>query len=458
MTAERAGVPSVSLVATTFLRQGQLVASALGITNPGIIEYKGHPTVDSDEVFEGKIRSMTDQVVAAFASEVATNVKSSDPAPRDIVFTGTLNEVQEHFYDQFWSDGLPIVPPTLDRVEEFLRYTDRDPNEVLGALLPENRAATVWNVAVNGVMAGCRPEYLPVLIAVVEAVADPLYRVQDAGSTPGWESLIILNGPIIKELGFHTGPGLMRIGMQANTSVGRFLRLYLRNVAGLRVKKDIGTDKGSIAQTFNVVLAENEDACAELGWTPFSVQRGFEPGENVVTVMSEAYLTPPIYTAGDKAAEHAAEIRDIFGSSCSHWAHMGLNQFFPLLMVGPAIAEVFAREGWSKEDLREYLVQNCKMPARAMEEDAYHIAQRRMNLYERVQNGDLPASYGESTDPERLVPVFLPTGKDHEIGIVVGGDPGRNQSKGYVQNHRQGIPVSKPVQLPSSWGQLPKKP
>ena len=97
------------------------------------------------------------------------------------------------------SDGLPIVPPTVERVAEFLRFCDRPGETELGVLLPDKRHATVWNVAVNGVMAGCRPEYMPILVALVEAMADPRYGVEHSGNTPGAETLIILNGPLIKE-------------------------------------------------------------------------------------------------------------------------------------------------------------------------------------------------------------------------------------------------------------------
>ena len=122
----------------------------------------------------------------------------------------------------------------MEKVDNFLKFMERQPGEIIGKLLPENREATVWNVAVNGVMAGCRPEYMPILLAAVDAIADPEFRIQDGGATPGWEPLIILNGPIIKQLGFNYETGVMRPGRQANTSIGRFLKLYIMNIAGLR--------------------------------------------------------------------------------------------------------------------------------------------------------------------------------------------------------------------------------
>ena len=142
----------------------------------------------------------------------AQKAVGGEPGARDIVCSGSFEEVNEYFLAHEYSDGLPIVPPTIAKVEAFLRYTDRQPDDVLGVLLPDNRAATVWSVAVNGVMAGCRPEYMPVLIAAVEAMADHDYGVEHSGNTPGGETLIVLNGPIIKELGFNYTQGVMRDG------------------------------------------------------------------------------------------------------------------------------------------------------------------------------------------------------------------------------------------------------
>ena len=119
--------------------------------------------------------------------------------------------------------GCPIVPPTLEKIEEFLSFTDRAPEESLGILLPENRAATIWAVAVNGVMAGCRPEYMPILVALIEAMADPTYGVEHSGNTPGSDTLIILNGPIIKDLKFNYTKGVLREGFMAEHVGGPFL-------------------------------------------------------------------------------------------------------------------------------------------------------------------------------------------------------------------------------------------
>jgi hypothetical protein len=251
--------------------QGRTFAKALGVPNLTIAEYPGViMTHTADELRRNVREILVPNIIDGLAKPVPVAMKITEPEREDVVFRGTLDEVQEHFDEQLWSDGLPVIPPTLDRVRAFLRFTERDAAEVLGILSPDDREATIWNIAVNGVMAGCRPEYMPVLVAMAEVIAEPRFHLRDAGATPGWEPLIILNGPIVKELDFNYESGVMRVGRQANTSIGRFLRLYMRNVAGLRIAPG-HTDKGSIATGFNVVVPENQDALDELGWPSYRV-------------------------------------------------------------------------------------------------------------------------------------------------------------------------------------------
>lgn len=454
---ERAGVPTVSVIATGFLKQAAVVAQGLGLPDLAIAEFSGVPMTYST----GELRRQVEEVllprIIDGLSQPLQGATSGGvqvgPKPRDIVFSGTLDAVNEHFHRNFWSDGLPIIPPTPDRVERFLHFTDRDPQQVIGVMPPANREATVWNVAVNGVMAGCRPEYMPILLAVVEAVADPAYKVEDAGSTPGWESLIVLNGPIIRQLAFNSGQGVMRVGKQPNTSIGRFLRLYLRNLAGFHHSPE-GADKASIGQSFLVALAENEDAIAEVGWQPYSVDRGFKAGENIVTVQSVVAISAPAYSQSEHAIEHARLLADVIGErACGYWTAVGMcyANWHPLIMLGPSIARVFAKDGWSKDDLRAYLYENVKIGAARAEYYAYGVGLTGFRISEAVKQGLLPPVYHESDDPDRLVPVFQ---RPAWIGIVVAGDPGRNQSKGYVSNHVQGPPVSRKIVLPRNWEDL----
>jgi len=442
--AERAGVPSVSIVTTPFLQQAAVVSKGVGLPSLPIAEYPGVPMTDGSDGVARKIHDLLPQIVAGLAgAREGIHTRAAEPAARDTIYRGTLDEIQEHFHDNLWSDGLPVIPPTLERVERFLAQTRRRPDDVIGRLLPENRAATVWSIAVNGVMAGCRPEYMPVLLAIVEAIADPIFRAEDAGSTPGWEPLVILSGPIARRLDLNHGQGVMRVGRQANTSLGRFLRLYLRNIAGLRIPPGAG-DKGSIAGSFNVALAEDEDTARALGWSTFGADQGFTRDDSVVTVQSVVSISPPIYSAGTRALDHARILADVFGGACSYWSSIGMKyaRWEPLLVLGPSIARVIAEDGWSKDDLRRYLHEEVTITARQAETYALQVGATSFTLEAHVKAGVLPAAYAVSSDPDRTVPVFV---QPEKIGVLVAGDPGRNQSKGYVNNHIQGGRVSRKV-------------
>jgi hypothetical protein len=415
------------------MRQAQSIARALGIGDAWIAEYPGVIPNDSSELFEQKVREcIVPGLREGFATTAGPSVVAAEPERRSVVFSGSLDQIQEHFSQQQWTDGLPIIPPTPERLKAFLRCTDRDPDEVLGVLAPEYREATVWNVAVNGVMAGCRPEYLPILLAAVEAIADPEFRLEDAGSTPGWEPLVIVSGELTRALDFNTEGGAMRIGRQANASIGRFLRLYMRNVAGLRTPPG-GTDKGSIGLNFNVALAENEAAVAAVGWPAFRVDQGFSAEDNVVTVQSVVAISPPI-----------------LATTCGPWSFTGVwyKRWHPLLVMSPSVAHAFAADGWSKDDIRRNLYEQLKIEARWLDGYPMHVAGAAVPLADLVRDRVAPALYAASDDPDRLVPILL---RPEWTNILLAGDPGRNQCKVYVNNHEQGPPISKKVQLAAGW-------
>jgi hypothetical protein len=449
---EKLGIPTASIIGSGFLKQAEVVSKGLGVPL-AIGVYPGAPMVDSEEVLREKVRtSLVPGLVEGLtgAAPQAT-ASTAEPAPGTVVFRGSFDEVQEHFHDQLWSDGLPVVPPTRERVDAFLRHTDRAFDEVLAVVPQEGREASILSIAVNGVMAGCRPEYMPILVAAVEALVEPRFHLQDAGSTPGWEPVVIVSGPIAKELGFHAGQGMMRVGRQANTSVGRFLRMYLRNVCGLRIPPGAG-DKGSIAQSFLVAMAEDEDAVAEIGWPTFGEDQGFARGDNVVTVQSVVAITSPIYSAGDQALTHVQQWAEVIGGSFTYWAHAALKKglWGPLIVASPSVARVIASQ-WSKDEVRAWLKANMRATAERMTHYARMTSTPTFDLAQLVAERVLPPEYAASPDPGRLVDIVI---RAEEIRILVAGDAGRNQSRAYQSNHIQGPPTSKRVQLPRAWEEL----
>src|SRR3989442_2860256 len=178
------------------MQQAGVVSKGVGLPSLPIAEYPGVPMTDGSDAVARKVEALLPQLVAGLAGARDTGrPTAAEPGPRDVVHRGTLDEIQELFHKNLWSDGLPVIPPTLARVERFLAHTRRQPDEVIGRLLPENRAATVWSIAVNGVMAGCPPEYMPLLLAIVDAIAETIFRAEDASSTPGSEPLVIVRAP-----------------------------------------------------------------------------------------------------------------------------------------------------------------------------------------------------------------------------------------------------------------------
>ena len=191
---------------------------------------------------------------------------------------------------------------------------------------------------------------------------------------------------------------------------------------------------------------------AELGWQSFAQGLGFDRSQNIVTVQSAIAATIPIFSAGTSAEEHMDPLVEIFGTTCGYWAHTAARKgmYYPLLIISPAVAKVLAESGWTKQDVQNYLFKHSKVSARALYKHAWHIgfSETQFDLEMLVKSGIISDAYVQSEDPDRLVPVFI---KPEWIGIVVAGDPNRNQSKGFVQNHDQAPPISKEITFPAKW-------
>ena len=410
---------------------------------PGVIPNDSVPTF-RNKVRERMMPKFIDALVAS-QPPILRAPQKIDPSAEDIVFRGDLDAIQEHFTEQLWSDGLPIIPPTLDRVEAFLRHTARAREEVIATLLPELRSATVWNIAVNGVMAGCRPEYMPVLIAVVECLSDPLFRIQDAGATPGWEPLVTVSGSVVTKLNFNAGGGLMRVGRRANSTIGRFTRLYMRNVAGLLTPPGL-TDKAAIGSTFNMALAEDDSVIDKIGWPPYRVDRGFAVGSDVVTIQSVQAISGPIYSGGASAEEHLDTLSYYLAATSGPFGFTGLmdGSWHPLLVLSPSVAMELSRQGIDKNAIRRYLFEHARIRGDLYDWQAPGAGATSFRVARQLEQNYLPIEFvndvalrGDGTVPVLIRPEWL--------SIVVAGDPARNQSRFYMNNHKQGVPVSRAI-------------
>jgi hypothetical protein len=448
-TAEEANLPAVGVVSSGFEAMARSVAKIFGDDDPRLAVYPGAIQTDTGETFGRKVHEVVlDQIEEALQRSkpgVPDEQIEIEPEPREVVFTGSLDEVEEYFQSKGWSDGLPIVPPTPDRVDRFLAATKEEPGTVLGVLPPELREITITNIAVNGVMAGCRPEYMPVLVAVAQCLMDPRFRLEDLTSTFGLEPLIVVSGRVVEALDFNTGTGAMRVGRQANTSIGRFLRLLLRNVGGLRMPPGT-SDAGAIGYSFNVVMAEDEPSTRALGWEPFRVDNGFARDSSTASVLLVTNHSAPIYTAGESAEEHLETIARILANAIGPWAYTAAvhGGFNPLLLVSPNVAQALHDFGVDKAEIRTYLYDQLRIRADVTERYAHQVGRTDFSFAASIDDQALRESWVASTDPARLVPMLIDPAW---TSIVVGGNPGRNQSRAYVGNLVAGPPVTQQIDL-----------
>jgi len=451
--AETAGVPTASLVCEGFIGQAKSTSAGLGFSDLPLALVPGHPDVQTSDELRANILGVT--LVRVVESLTAVSEQSApivEPVRGEVVFTGSFDEVNRFFYEKRWSDGLPIVPPTAESVEAFLAFTDRDRMEVLGVMLPDNRAATVGSVAVNAVMAGCRPEHMPILVALVEAMADPQYGVEHSGNTPGAETQIILNGPLIKELGFNHQQGALRDGFLPNTSIGRFWRLYLRNVAGFLLHEN---DKATFGHTWRVVLAENEDALREIGWPSIAQEAGVAPEETAVTVAryTGAHVITSVFgkTAEECLPYLADSLVKYTGWELVFTVGIAAGTYRPLLILSPIIAKTIAASGLTKAQFQQRLFEQARIPAALFEKyigGFNNLVPGRRTLFDLVALRKAPKVFGLSRDPQRLVPIVA---RPEDLMIAVSGDPMRTNCFFLAHNGMLGYPTTKRIGLPTDW-------
>jgi hypothetical protein len=251
-------------------------------------------------------------------------------------------------FERGWTDGLPVVPPTEARVRAMLGGTRREPGELIGVVPPRMGEATVEAVAINAVMAGCRPEYLPVVIAALEAMLEERFNLNGVqATTHSCAPLTIVNGPVVGRIGLNAGTNVFGQGFRANATIGRAIRLILTNLGG--GIPDLG-DKATHGHPgkFSFCIAENE---AESPWEPLHVERGRAPEESAVTVL--ACEAPQAILGGPRVI--AAHMRAP-GSNNINWGGEAL------VVLGPVIAQRLARRGWSKRDVKQYLFEHGRAP------------------------------------------------------------------------------------------------
>lgn len=318
-------------------------------------------------------------------------------------FENSLEEIEDELYERGCTDGLPIVPPTPERVARMIAFNNLDPQELVAAkIAPQNGPATVEKIAINAIMAGCRPEHLPVVIAAVEAMTSEgfdLFGVQ--ATTHPCAMVVMVNGPIRKQLDINCGSGAMGPGWRANAAIGRAVRLIMLNLGGAAPGNVDKSTQGTPAK-YTFCFGENEE---ESPWEPFHVARGFDAEDSTVTVLG---LEGPQDINGQDSTRADSFLKILANSLVSP----GTSNFrFTtgsdlVVCLGPEHALILGREGVTRRQVQEYLFEHCRVPVDKFTEE--HVA-RRLST---------PAQYG---DWDGVSPVPIVLAPENFLITVVGG-------------------------------------
>jgi hypothetical protein len=313
-------------------------------------------------------------------------------------------------------DGLPRITPTQSRVDAVLEYTDRDPDESLGHMPPRHGAATVEKLATNAVIAGCRPEYFPVILAAVEGMLHDEFGLRGILSTthPCWP-VIMVNGPIADELEINYGVNTMGQGFRANSTIGRAISLIAMNVGGaVPGQSDDATYGGPHKK--GVCFAENEKRNP---WEPLHVERGHDGDTSAVTVFSAE--SP--HNINDHVARDAATLL----TTCAHtMAVLGTNVLYyeegePHLNLSPEHAELIADDGWSKMDVKRFIYDHARVPKYLFE--GHGMAWEHDSVAKHHQVTSPHEGVGLAAKPEDVI-VTVSGGQGRQsFFLPIGGDP-----------------------------------
>jgi hypothetical protein len=313
----------------------------------------------------------------------------------------------EVWFEKGVTDGLPVIPPSRARVERMLAASARARDHLVGEVAPNYGRATVEKIAINAVMAGCRPEYFPVVLAAVEAACDPSFNLHGVSTSTHFSSpLIVVHGPIRTRIGLNCSFGVFGPGHRANATIGRALRLVMINVGGVRPGETSMSTFGHPGR-YTYCIGEHEEVSP---WPPYHASRGLAAADSAVTVFAGE--------APHGISDHASRTaRALAGSLGWSMASLWNAKHFPLyshtmLVVGPEHARTLADDGWSKDDLVRHIFETVRMPYGRLTPDE-----------DNGEGTNLRFAKGGEPAADQPIPKF-PSPEELHV-VVAGGTAGR---------------------------------
>lgn len=461
IAAEYIGIPSVMIAAPGFDAQAKTTAYNNGVPVLRVAVYPGAFASHTEEELKQNTREfLWPQILEALTTQITDeeyldNQQLEPTDPQAPIFSGTIDEVNEFYNDMMWSDGMPIIPPTLARVQEFMDFTDYRWDRTIAVLSPSYRSTLVWHVAINGVMAGCKPEHMPILIALTKAMTSSEFR-RTLGSTHAWIPYCWANGPVARQLGLDYGQG--QINEAANVAIGRFLNLAMLNMAGYYVKQD---RMGTFGYPVSWCLAEDDAASLRVGWNPYHVRQGFDLNESTITAASTLLWgnnMPPATTDGKKIMQLLAwDITE----RCQLALGSGVQFTNRTIMMTEEVAARLQQEYGNVDALEDQLILTARRPlyerayahyyanpGSAIDPDHTSLQEYmdRLEIEEHAEMTPTPEWY--ACDAEEML--TIPTMEKGATAFIVTGDPSRNK----IQTMPGGGRSTVAIELPTAWNDL----
>lgn len=461
IVAEKLGIPAVIVTAPGFDNQARYTARNNGVPVLRVAVYPcAFATHTEDQLIKNTNEITWPQIEKALTTPITEEeyaAAGSAQGITDDVYHGTIDQIYAYFKTMGWSDGAPFNPPTYEKVLKYLDYTDYKWNETIAVLPAAYRNTTTWHVAVNACMAGCKPEYMPILIAMTKAMAGGDFR-RTLGSTHAWVPYSWINGPVARQLGISSGQG--EINGEANTAISRFMKLAMMNLAGYYVGQ---SRMGTFGYLQPWCLVEDEEACKRVGWPTWNEQQGYQINENTITLSSALMWgnnMAPSTTDPEKVMQLLAW--DI--SERCQFALGGGKQFTNrvILMTEP-VAGILAGGYPSLDNFEDVLIDNSRRSAyeRAFanyyanagsrKDDGEHNFQQYLAYIKKSEEAaetTMPVWYDS---PESTM-VTIPTMEKGATAFLITGDASRNK----IQTMPGGGFSTVAIELPNKWDELMK--
>lgn len=362
IAAEYIGIPTVTVAGPTFVSQVHSTGVNRGVPVLRTAEYPGAFASDSRETLQKNAREVLWPQIKKALTERITKKEIAEYAPEgkrpadEIIYYGSYEDIQEYFKINNWTDGLPIVPPTDEKIQEYLKFTPYKASDIIGTIAVAYRECTVYTVAANAVMSGVPAEFMPICVAFAQEMNNGEWR-KPLSSTHGWTPFAWLNGPLARQLGIDNQQGM--ISEANNKALGRFIDLCMLNLGGYYVKEN---RMGTFGYLTPFTFSEDDKACVEMGWKPYHVQKGYDLNANTITAGSALAWGNNVTPATD----NAEKIKDIIAFDITEKQQNGLGntnpQVYRTLFITEFVAKNLAAKYKTKDSLEDALIESARRP------------------------------------------------------------------------------------------------